>query len=186
VTFVDAQLGVLLDTMDREKLWDRTVVVLVGDHGFHLGEHRGLWRKDTLFEEALRTPLVIAAPDVRRAGEAAAAPVELLDLYPTLLDLAGLPPLGGLDGSSLRPILEDPGRAVRPAALSFRKAKAPPLGLSVRTERYRYTEWPDGGEELYDHQTDPGEARNLARAPAAAEALEAMRRIRAAGPRVRP
>src|SRR6185295_20338117 len=82
VSFIDAQVGVLMDTLDRLRLWDRTVVVLLGDHGFHLGEHHGLWRKDTLFEEALRTPLVIAAPQVRKPGLAAASPVELLDVYP--------------------------------------------------------------------------------------------------------
>ncbi len=182
VTFVDAQLGVLLDALDRERLWDDTVVVLVGDHGFHLGEHHGLWRKDTLFEEGVRAPLVIAAPGVGRPGAAAAAPVEFLDVYPTVVDLAGLPVPPGLDGSSLRPVLADPSREIRPAALSFRKAKAPLLGVSVRTDRYRYTQWPDGSEELYDHAHDPAEIRNLARSPAAAGALETMRRLRAAAP----
>jgi uncharacterized sulfatase len=181
-TFADAQLGVLLDALDRERLWDSTVVVLVGDHGFHLGEHHGLWRKDTLFEEAVRAPLVVAAPDVRRPGEAAAAPVEFLDVYPTLADLAGLPVPPGLDGTSLRPLLADPAREIRPAALSFRKAKTPLLGVSVRTDRYRYTQWPDGSEELYDHAHDPAELRNLAKDPASAEALTAMRRLRAKAP----
>ena len=103
----------LLETLDRLRLWDRTVVVLLGDHGFHLGEHHGLWRKDTLFEEALHTPLIIAAPQVRGRGEAAAAEVELLDLYPTLVDLAGLPRVPGLDGTSLAPLLRDPAQRVR-------------------------------------------------------------------------
>ena len=182
VSFVDAQVGVLMDTLDRLKLWDSTIVVLLGDHGFHLGEHHGLWRKDTLFEEALRTPLVIAAPQVVRPGVAAAAEVELLDLYPTLVELAGLPPPPGLDGVSLVPLLRDPGARAHEGALSFRKAKAPPLGVSVRTPRYRYTEWPDGSEELYDHAADPGEQRNLARDPSAAAALGQMRALRAAGP----
>jgi iduronate 2-sulfatase len=182
VSFVDAQVGVLVDTLDRLSLWDSTIVVLLGDHGFHLGEHHGLWRKDTLFEEAVRTPLVIVAPQVARPGTPAEAEVELLDLYPTLVELAGLPRVAGLDGASLVPMLLDPAQRVRTGALSFRRAKAPPLGVSVRTARYRYTEWPDGSEELYDHASDPGETRNLARAPAAAAALREMRALRAAGP----
>jgi uncharacterized sulfatase len=186
VSFIDAQVGVLMDTLDRLRLWDRTVVVLLGDHGFHLGEHHGLWRKDTLFEETLRTPVIIAAPQVLRRGEAARAEVELLDLYPTIVELAGLPRVAGLDGASLAPLLRDPAQRVRPGALSFRKAKAPPLGVSVRTARYRYTEWPDGSEELYDHATDPGETRNLVRDPAAAAALAELRALRAAGPAMAP
>jgi len=186
VSFIDAQVGVLMDTLDRLRLWDRTVVVLLGDHGFHLGEHHGLWRKDTLFEETLRTPVVIAAPQVQRRGEAARAEVELLDLYPTIVELAGLPRVAGLDGASLAPLLRDPAQRVRPGALSFRKAKAPPLGVSVRTVRYRYTEWPDGSEELYDHANDPGETRNLVRDPAAAATLAELRALRAAGPAMAP
>jgi iduronate 2-sulfatase len=182
VSFVDAQVGVLMDALDRLKLWDSTIVVLLGDHGYHLGEHHGLWRKDTLFEEALRTPLVIAAPQVVRPGVAAAAEVELLDLYPTLVELAGLPPPPGLDGVSLVPLLRDPAARAHDGALSFRKAKAPPLGVSVRTARYRYTQWPDGSEELYDHASDAGEQRNVAADPAAAGALDQMRALSAAGP----
>jgi uncharacterized sulfatase len=182
VSFVDAQVGVLVDTLDRLSLWDSTIVVLLGDHGFHLGEHHGLWRKDTLFEEAVRTPLVIVAPEVGRPGTPAEAEVELLDLYPTLVELAGLPRVAGLDGASLVPMLLDPAQRVRTGALSFRKAKAPPLGVSVRTARYRYTEWPDGSEELYDHASDPDETRNLARVPEAVAALREMRALRAAGP----
>jgi iduronate 2-sulfatase len=182
VSFVDAQVGVILDTLDRLRLWDNTVVVLAGDHGFHLGEHRGFWRKDTLMEEALRVPLVVAAPQVQRPGEAASAEVELLDVYPTVVELAGLPSVRGVDGTSLSPLLRDPAARVRAGALSFRRVKAPPLGVSVRTARYRYTEWPDGSEELYDHESDPGEMRNLARESRASDALRQMRALRAAGP----
>jgi iduronate 2-sulfatase len=181
VSFVDAQVGVLMDTMDRLRLWDSTIVVLLGDHGFHLGEHHGLWRKDTLFEEALRTPLIIAAPQVVRPGVPAAAEVELLDLYPTLVELAGLPRPAGLDGASLVPLLRDPAARLAGGALSFRRAKAPLLGVSVRTARYRYTEWPDGSEELYDHSSDPGELHSLARDPAAAGPLAEMRVLRRGG-----
>ena len=158
------------------------MVVLLGDHGFHLGEHHGLWRKDTLFEETVRTPLIVAAPQVRRPGEAAGAEVELLDVYPTIVELAGVPRVPGVDGSSLVPLLRDPTQRIRNGALSFRRAKAPLLGVSVRTARFRYTEWPDGSEELYDHAADPGETRNLARLPEAAAALAELRAVRASGP----
>jgi len=168
-----------METLDRLSLWDSTIVVLIGDHGFHLGEHHGLWRKDTLFEEAVRTPLIIAAPQVQRPGKAASAEVELLDLYPTLVDLAGVPRVRGLDGASLVPLLADPDQRVRAGALSFRKAKAPSLGVSVRTARYRYTERPDGSEELYDESRDPGERRNLAGDASATAALVEMRAVRA-------
>jgi iduronate 2-sulfatase len=182
VSFVDAQVGVLMDALDRLKLWDSTVVVLLGDHGFHLGEHRGLWRKDTLFEETVRTPLIVAAPQVQQPGAAALAEVELLDLYPTIVELAGVPRVAGVDGKSLVPLLRDPSQRVRTGALSFRRAKAPLLAVSVRTARYRYTQWPDGSEEIYDHGADPGETRNLAGDPAATGPLRQLRALRAAGP----
>ena len=118
--------GVLMDTLDRLRLWDSTVVVLLGDHGFHLGEHHGLWRKDTLFEETVRTPLIVAAP-AGRSGRARRPwrEVELLDVYPTIVELAGVPRVAGVDGSSLVPLLRDPSQRIRAGALSFRKAKAP-------------------------------------------------------------
>ena len=150
VSFMDAQVGVLLETLDRLKLRDRTIVVLLGDHGFHLGEHGGLWRKNTLFEEALRVPLILAAPGLAEPGVAAQGLVESIDLYPTLVDLAGLPGVPGLDGTSLRPVLEDPRQIVKNSAFSIAPRNAPELGRSVRSERWRYTEWPDGGQELHD------------------------------------
>jgi uncharacterized sulfatase len=162
VSFVDAQVGLLLDALDREDLWKDTVVALVGDNGFHLGEHRGLFRKDTLFEEGLRVPLIVAAPDLPRPGAAVAAPVELLDLYPTLLDLAGLPAVPEIDGCSLRPLLTDPEAPGWDAAVSYRRVRPPERGWSLRSDVVRYTLWPDGSEELYDEEADPGERVNLA------------------------
>jgi uncharacterized sulfatase len=150
VSFMDAQVGVLLETLDRLKLRDRTIVVLLGDHGFHLGEHGGQWRKNTLFEESLRVPFILAAPGLPEPGIAARGLVESLDLYPTLVDLAGLPGVPGLDGTSLRPLLDDPRQTVRTAAFSIAPRNAPELGRSVRNERWRYTEWPDGGQDLRD------------------------------------
>jgi uncharacterized sulfatase len=155
VSFVDAQVGVVLDALDRLKLWDDTVVVLLGDHGFHLGDHRGLWRKDTLFEEALRAPLIVAAPDLPRPGAATSSLAELLDLYPTLLELTGLPSVPGLDGVSLGPVLRDPAASVRPAARSVRHVRPPTHGRSLRSGKWRYTLWPDGSEELYDLDQPP-------------------------------
>jgi uncharacterized sulfatase len=176
VSFVDAQLGVVLDTLDRLKLWDDTIVIVTGDHGFQLGEHGGLLRKDTLFEEALRVPLLVWAPGLAQPGVPAAGLAELVDLYPTLTELAGLPRPAGLDGASLVPLLQDPAATVKTAAFSAARRRPPSLGWSIRTERYRYTEWPDGSRELYDQQTDPGERRNLAGAPDRARTLAELRK----------
>ena len=160
VSFVDAQVAVLLETLDRLRLRDQTIVVLLGDHGFHLGEH-GLWRKNTLFEESLRVPLILVAPGLEQPGVAARGLVESLDLYPTLVDLAGLPAVPGLDGASLRPLLDDPRQTVRTAAFSIAPRNPPELGRSVRSERWRYTEWPDGGQDLRD-LAPPGWLQRLA------------------------
>lgn len=176
VSFVDAQVGVVLEALDRLKLWDSTLVVLLGDHGFHLGEHRGLWRKDTLFEEALQAPLIVVGPGVSKPGAPTRAIVELLDLYPTLVELAQLARPGGVQGTSLVPLLKDPEAKGREAAFSFRRCYPPQLGRSIRTERYRFTEWPDGGQELYDLSSDPRELTNLARLPARSEAVAALRK----------
>jgi arylsulfatase A-like enzyme len=165
VSFADAQVGVVLGALDRLDLWKDTVVVLAGDNGFHLGEHGGLLRKDTLFEEALRVPLVVAAPGLPHPGSVVRAPVELLDLYPTVVDLAGLPPVTGLDGQSLAPLLANPDGPGRGPAVSYRRVRPPERAWSLRTETARYTLWPDGSEELYHIGSKEGEAENLAARP---------------------
>lgn len=177
-SFMDAQLGKVLDALDRLKLAERTIVVFLGDHGFHLGE-RGWWNKSTIFELSARAPLIVAAPNRgTNAGKASPRVVEFLDLYPTLTDLAGLKPPANLQGVSLRPLLDDPGAAWdRPAYTQVRRGKVD--GRSVRTARWRYTEWDDAkaGAELYDHDADPGEYHNLAADPAHAATVARMKAI---------
>ncbi len=177
ISFVDAQIGRVLDAMDRLKLWERTVVVFWSDHGYHLGE-KGLWMKQSLFEGSARVPTIIAAPGAAGNGKASPRIVESLDLYPTLADLAGLPAPAALQGASLRPLLEDPLKAwARPAFTQVQRGGFP--GHSVRTERWRYTEWDGGakGTELYDHAADPGEQRNLAADPAQAAVLQELKAL---------
>jgi uncharacterized sulfatase len=170
---VDAQVGRLMAALDRLGLVDNTIVVLWSDHGYHLGEHNGIWQKRTLFEQASRTPLIIRAPGARGNGTACTRIVEFVDIYPTLTDLAGLKPPKGLEGRSLRPLLDNPlakwdGHAItqvlRPADQRLAK---PVMGRSIRTGRWRYTDWAEGnsGVELYDHASDPMEFNNLALEP---------------------
>lgn len=178
VSFMDAQVGVLLDQMDRLKLWDNTVVVFFGDHGFQLGEHAGLWQKMVLFEESARVPLLVTAPGVKGDVHSKRL-VELVDLYPTLTELTGLPARAGLEGTSFAPLLKQPNRTWKRAAFVIVERRNPKsVGRSAHTERYRYTEWNDGKElELYDHQTDPHEYRNLASDPKYKRTLAEMQRL---------
>jgi uncharacterized sulfatase len=183
VSFVDAQIGRLVASLDELGIADKTIIVLWSDHGYHLGEHDGIWQKRTLFEQGARTPLVIVSPNTRGRG-ATRRIVEFVDIYPTLTDLAGIASPQGLQGRTLRPLLEDPLAAwdsfavtqiLRPA--DDRLAE-PTMGCSIRTERYRYTEWAEGrdGVELYDHQSDPGEFNNLVsdRTPQTIQTIEEL------------
>jgi arylsulfatase A-like enzyme len=172
VTFVDGQIGRVLDELDRLGLRERTIVVLWGDHGYHLGEN-GIYTKMTNFELATRVPLVVSAPGQTSAGKRTQAIVELVDLYPTLAELCGLPLPEHLEGTSFAPVLADPSRAWKPAAFSqyLRRGKEGIMGRSIRTDRWRYTEWVDpqqqpAGSELYDHQSDPAEMVNIVGDPA--------------------
>jgi uncharacterized sulfatase len=185
VSFVDSQVGRLLDALDRLGLAENTVVVFVSDHGFLLGEH-GQWQKQMLFEESNRVPLVFAGPGVNGRG-ASPRVVELLDIYPTLVELCGLPkPKHRLEGKSLKPLLDEPQAAWdRPAYSQVQRGTdqtpghPPIMGRSVRTDRWRYTEWSDGPEgiELYDHTNDPREYRNLANESAHADQVAEMKRL---------
>ncbi|MFM7245547.1 MAG: sulfatase [Planctomycetaceae bacterium] len=175
ISYTDAQVGRLLDALDAAGIADRTVVVLWGDHGWQLGDH-GLWHKHTNFELATRAPLIIATPGCA-AGATASAPVEFVDVYPTLVDACSVPPAGGLAGASLVPLLRDPQASVKPVAISqYPRSKGesgtgPVMGYSVRDDRWRFTAWrEDGGSrivatELYDEREDPAETRNLAADP---------------------
>jgi iduronate 2-sulfatase len=171
VSFVDAQVGHLLQTLDDVNLRSNTVVVLLGDNGYHLGEH-GMWHKMTLFEESTRVPLIIHAPGMRAAAGVCRGPVELVDLYPTLAQICELKPPSGLEGASLVPWLKDPSHPGKKAARSMvgrhedrsRMTSAfTYTGKTVRTARWRYTEWDGGrkGVELYDEHKDPKELKNL-------------------------
>ena len=162
-SFVDAQIGRLLDALEENNLVENTIVVFWSDHGYFLGE-KGLWYKRKAFERSARMPLIISAPGMDH-GTQTQKPVELLDLYPTLADQCGLRAPAALEGKSLKPLLLDPASAnwKKPAVTQvWHNKKA--WGYSLRNERWRYTEWLQGkaGRELYDHATDPNEVHNLA------------------------
>lgn len=169
VSFMDAQVGRVLDDLDRLGLRDNTIVVLWSDHGWKLGEHNS-WCKQTNFEDDTRAPLIFSAPAMKTAGRTTRSLVEFVDIYPTLCELAGLKVPAHLEGLSFKPLLSDPDRAIKSAAFSqFRREQDGQdyMGYAIRTDRYRYVEWVNrktgqtDAEELYDHQNDPGENTNL-------------------------
>ena len=189
-TFMDAQIGQVLESLERAKLADKTIVVFISDHGYHLGEH-GLWQKMSLFENSARVPLTIYDPRAKGNGKVCSRTVELVDLHATLADLCGIP-APATDGTSLKSLIEEPStKWDRPAFTQVSRGtptttgevrpKSQPwfMGRSVRNERYRYTEW-DGGEkgaQLYDYETDPGELKNLVAEPKFADTVAAMKKL---------
>jgi iduronate 2-sulfatase len=179
ISFVDAQVGKVLDALDRLKLADNTIVVLFGDHGWCLGEH-GQWQKQLLFEESARVPLVVALPKTGVIGTSPRT-VELVDIYPTLADYCGLRPMGTLEGRTLRPLLDNPkARWAIPAVTQQVRNDGGNriMGYSLRNERWRYTEWDGGkaGAELYDHFEDPHEWHNLAKDPKYGKVVSDLKR----------
>jgi arylsulfatase A-like enzyme len=191
ISFMDAQVGRVVDALNRLGLADNTIIVFTSDHGYHMGEH-GLWQKMSLFEESARVPLLIVAPGTSKQGGVAKSPVSLVDLFPTLAELCGVKAPDNLQGQSLVPMLKDPNVAGRGWALTQvsrggGRARAAVttnvsaegerfFGYSLRTPRWRYTEWDEGkrGRELYDHDADPNEITNLADRPDHAKTVEEL------------
>lgn len=187
-TFMDAQVGKVLDALEKLKLADKTVVAFISDHGYHLGEH-GLWQKMSLFENSARVPLIVYDPRAKGNGKVCARTVELVDLHATLADCAGLS--AKTDGTSLKPLLADPAAKWEKPAITQVSRGTPTatgettgknpwfMGYSVRNERYRYTEWDGGkkGVQLYDYDTDPGELKNLAEDVKYADTVKQMRAL---------
>ncbi len=182
VTFMDAQVGRLLDALDRLGLAENTIIVFWSDHGYALGQH-GQWMKMHLFESSARVPLIVSVPRMKGNGKVSDRVVELLDLYPTLAEVNGYKAPPNLAGKSLKPLLDDPKAAWdKPGAYTqvTRQANRKQImGRSIRTERYRYTEWDEGrsGVELYDHEKDPNEYTNLAKDWNNAVALAELRKL---------
>ncbi len=177
ISFVDAQVGRLLDALDRLKLADNTIVVFWSDHGYHEGEH-GLWMKQSLWEGSARAPLLIRAPGAKGNGGASPRTVEFVDIYPTLADLAGLTPPKNLAGGSLKPLLENPTAAwTKPAFTQVWRGSY--SGHGVRTERWRYTEWDGGkqGAQLFDMVNDPQELKDLVADPMHAATVKDMKAL---------
>ena len=181
ISFLDANVGRLLDALERLRLTNNTVVVFLSDHGYQLGEH-GQWMKQTLFERSARAPLIVAGPGIPSKGRATKRIVEFLDLYPTLAELTGLDPPQGLHGRSLVPLIKNPTATWdHPALTQVRRGPADSayMGYSIRTEQWRYTEWDGGkrGTELYNEVDDPQESKNLAGDAKFEKTVAHMRRL---------
>jgi iduronate 2-sulfatase len=184
VSFIDAQIGKILDELEAQKLLDSTVVIVWSDHGWHLGD-QGMWGKSTCYEWAARSPLFAYVPGMKAAGKPTDALVEYVDLYPTLLDLCGLPIPGYLEGTSFAPLLDDVTKPWKTAAFSqfprYTKKDGNIEGYTMRTRDFRYTQWVarDGGkvifEELYDERDNLLEAENLADNPEYKSTLQTLR-----------
>ncbi len=178
ISYMDAQVGRVLDELDRLGLAEKTIIVLWGDHGWKLGEHGG-WCKHSNVENDTNAPLLISVPGLKTAGQRTEALAEFVDIYPTLAELCGLPLPDHLEGASLVPVLRDPAKAVKNAAFSQYPRGVDGrqlMGYTMRTDRYRFTRWVGRNDhskvdavELYDHQTDPLESVNIAHAPENAE-----------------
>jgi len=182
VSFVDAQIGRLINELEKLNIRDNTIIILWGDHGWQLGEH-GLWCKHTNFETSVLSPLIINVPGQSCAGAKTDALVEFVDIYPTLCDLCGLPLPEGLEGISFKPVMENPDKKLKKAAFSQYPRRIREhgngMGYSMRTDRYRFTEWSVPGTdyrayELYDHEVDPKENVNIANRPENAELVKQL------------
>jgi uncharacterized sulfatase len=173
VSFMDAQVGRLLDTLDELNLWDQTLVIFISDHGYHHNE-RAWWNKNTLFERSCRVPCIIAAPGAKN-GQVCRSLIELVDLYPTVADYCGARAPHALAGQSLRPLLENPASAGKTAAFTLVSRGGTRYGQAVRTDRWRYIQWSDGNSELYDELNDPQEVRDLSDDPSRASVIDDLK-----------
>lgn len=193
VSYMDAQVGRVLDELDRQGLARNTIVVLWGDHGWHLGDH-GMWCKHTNYEQAARIPLLVAAP-AAPAGAHSASLIETVDIFPTLCELAGVPQPSGLDGRSFAATVRDPAAATKDHAIHVYPRtgpnKTPLIGRAIRTARHRLVEWkkigaaPESAElELYDYEADPLETKNLA--PEQPAVVAEIRALLARHPEAKP
>ncbi len=174
ISFMDAQVGKLLDELERQGIADKTIIIFCGDNGYNLGQH-GMWMKQALFEHSARVPFIMSVPGMTQTEGKSTRCVQLLDMYPTLADLCGLKNVpNDLQGNNLRPLLTNPQAEWNKSAysmlvrtwnpmLQYMKKGERVTGRSIRTERYRYAEWDEGakGGELYDYKTDPNENNNL-------------------------
>jgi iduronate 2-sulfatase len=168
VTFMDEQVGRVLDELESLGLRESTAIVFTTDHGYHLGEH-GFWQKGNLHEEVVRVPLIFSVPGIRPGRSSSL--VELVDFYPTCTDLLGLPTPASLQGKSLMPVLRDPGSKVRDTALSIHNR----AGGGLRSARWHYMKYGDQGEELYDMLKDPHQYTNVVDDPAYTSMLKEAR-----------
>jgi len=186
VSYIDAMVGRVIGELDRLGMRDNTVICLWGDHGWHLGEN-AVWGKMTNFERGTHSPLIISSPGQSHRGEGTSALTEFVDIYPTLCELCSLPVPGNLEGTSLVPLMQNPGRPWKKAAFSQEHSRRKGImGYTMRTDRYRYTEWlsPEKtlvARELYDHDRDPDENVNLAVRTENAALVEALSRQLHAG-----
>jgi iduronate 2-sulfatase len=195
VSYIDALVGRLTKSLEDLSLADNTIVLLWGDHGFHLGE-QGLWTKANNYELSTRVPLILSVPGQAKTGISSNALVELVDVYPTLAALCRLPAPQGVEGINLQPLLDDPARPWKQAAFSqYPRARegnrhrghGEIMGYAIRTSRYRYVEWRSWqsqqvtARELYDHQSDPHEMRNLASQPGHEKTIKTLSRLLATG-----
>lgn len=172
VSQTDAQVGRIMEALDRLDLWSKTVVLFMGDHGYHLGE-RGWWNKNTLFDRSCRAPLLIVAPGLKPS--VCKSLVEFLDVYPTVAELCGLPIPANVQGKSIISLLENPKKTIHQSVKTHITRGPNVSGNGFRTERWRYIEWSDGGMELYDHDRDPEEWHNLAQDVQYADILRDLR-----------
>ncbi|HCK11241.1 MAG TPA: iduronate sulfatase [Candidatus Latescibacteria bacterium] len=182
VSYIDEQIGKLIDRVKVLGLWENTAIVLWGDHGWKLGEH-GLWCKHTNFELDTHSPLIVRVPGQASVGKPSDSLVEFVDIYPTLTEAAGHKQPDHLEGTSLLPLLDNPDRAWKLAAFSQYPRPKNMMGYSMRTDRYRYTEWVDretgevGARELYDHVNDPNENANVANRAENKEKVEQLAKM---------